>query len=231
MKAIFRACDEQCDYTPATAVAAGDVIVNNGLIGISTRAIVGLALGALMLEGVFTVQKKQEVFNIWDTVYWDATGNPYNRTAGTGALTETVGGNTYFGVVLAAAASTDETATVLLIKPKSVTVQSQLTLAIVDPGNAGAIPVVNGGNIPIVTAGAETRTLAAPTAAGQNLSICMKTDGGDCVITCATGINQTGNNTITLNDAGDFVLLSAITVGANLRWRVVVNDGATLSTV
>jgi hypothetical protein len=59
----------------------------------------------------------------------------------------------------------------------------------------------------------------------------MKTDGGDCVITVATTINQTGNNTVTLNDAGDAVLLVGKVNGGNVRWSVVANDGAVLSTV
>jgi len=102
---------------------------------------------------------------------------------------------------------------------------------ITDPGNAGAIPVTDSGTVQIVTAGAETRTLAAPTILGQQLLITMKTDGGDAVITVSTTVNQTGNNTITLNDAGDAVLLVAKQNGANLRWSVVSNDGASLTTV
>lgn len=102
---------------------------------------------------------------------------------------------------------------------------------ITDPGNAGAIPVTASGFCPIVTAGAETRTIAAPTITGQELWLLFKTDGGDCVITVATFINQAGNNTITLNDAGDAVLLKAKLNGNNKRWSVVVNDGAALSTV
>lgn len=102
---------------------------------------------------------------------------------------------------------------------------------IADPGNAGAIPVTVSGRVAIVTAGAETRTLAAPTIVGQRLLLYMKTDGGDGVITCSTGINQTGNNTITMNDAGDSLELVAIESGANKRWRVVYNDGCTLATV
>jgi hypothetical protein len=85
--------------------------------------------------------------------------------------------------------------------------------------------------VDIVTTAAQTRTLAAPTYAGQMLLVSMKTDGGDCVITCATTVNQTGNNTITFNDAGDSVLLVAKTNGANIRWSVVSNDGAALTTV
>lgn len=102
---------------------------------------------------------------------------------------------------------------------------------IADPGNAGAIPVSASGRVPIVSAGAETRTLAVPTIIGQRLLIYMKTDGGDCVITSAAAINATGNNTITLNDAGDAIELVAIENGANLRWVVGFNSGATLSTV
>jgi hypothetical protein len=102
---------------------------------------------------------------------------------------------------------------------------------IADPGDAAAIPVTQSGTVAIVTGGAETRTLAAPSYVGQELLLYMKTDLGDCVIAIATGINQTGNNRITLNDAGDTVLLRAIESGANLRWRVVANDGATLATV
>ncbi|MCE7938679.1 MAG: hypothetical protein DYG90_08885 [Chloroflexi bacterium CFX6] len=106
-----------------------------------------------------------------------------------------------------------------------------MPLAITDPGNAGALPVTKGGYVPLVTAGAETRTLAAPLFVGQEIHLYMKTDGGDCVVTCATGVNQTGNNTLTFNDAGDSLFLRAIEVGSNKRWRVIHNDGVTLATV
>jgi predicted RecA/RadA family phage recombinase len=231
MKAKFK--QEGCviDYTPGSDVAAGDVIVTNGTIGIASRAIATGAMGALAIEGVFSVQKAQEALSAFDTVYWDADGNPYNGTAGSGAITATSSGNTYFGIVVTAAADTDERALVLLIKPKTVTVNASLTLAISDPGASGAIPVTDSGNVAIVTAGAETRTLAAPSKDGQELLIFMKTDGGDCVITASAGINQTGNNTITLNDAGDTIRLVGIHVGGSLRWRVTFNDGCSLSTV
>lgn len=115
----------------------------------------------------------------------------------------------------------------LLIKDGSVRPD-----VIADPGDAGAIPVDESGTCAITTAGAETRTLAIPTFAGQEIAISMDVDGpGDCVITSAEAFNQTGNNTITLNDAGDFILLVGVTVGGALRWRVAANDGAALSTV
>jgi len=105
------------------------------------------------------------------------------------------------------------------------------TPAITDPGDAGAIPVTQSGHVEIVTAGAETRTLAAPIAIGQTMLISLKTDGGNCVITCATTVNQTENNTITLGDAGDALFLIARALDATILWSVVSNDGCTLSTV
>jgi hypothetical protein len=103
--------------------------------------------------------------------------------------------------------------------------------AITDPGNAGAIPVTYSGYCPIVTAGAETRTLAAPSHAGQELLLYMKTDGGNAVITAAAAINAAGNNTITFADVTDSLLLRAVESGGSLVWRVVSSDGAALSTV
>ncbi len=100
-----------------------------------------------------------------------------------------------------------------------------------DPGNAGAIPVTQSGYLPIVTAGAETRTLAAPVAAGQKLMIYVDTYVGACVITASIAINQTGNNTITLGAVGDMIELTAVSRAGALRWVATANDGAALSTV
>ena len=102
---------------------------------------------------------------------------------------------------------------------------------IADPGNAGAIDVSRSGYLLSVSAAAETRTLARPAFVGQVLDLICKTDGGDNVVTVTGTINATGNNTITLNDAGDHVRLVGSQSGTTLQWRVVVNDGASLSTV
>jgi hypothetical protein len=103
-------------------------------------------------------------------------------------------------------------------------------VAISDPGDAGAIPVTRSGSVAITTSGAETRTLAIPGVAGITLAISLDVDGGDCVITAAAAINQTGNDTITMDDAGDTIVLTAVQVASGLVWRLVVNDGCTLST-
>jgi predicted RecA/RadA family phage recombinase len=103
---------------------------------------------------------------------------------------------------------------------------------IADPGTGQAIPVDKSGSIAITTAAAETNTLAAPDADGLLLSLtCNVYAVGDRVITCATTVNQTGNNTLTFGAAGDTILLYSVMIGGALRWRVAANDGVALSTV
>lgn len=99
---------------------------------------------------------------------------------------------------------------------------------IADPGNAGAIPVARSGSVAIVSAAAETRTLAAPASTGQELSIYFQTDGGDVVITVASAINLAGNTTITLGDQNSSILLKSVWNGVANAWRVVQNDGTVL---
>jgi len=112
----------------------------------------------------------------------------------------------------------------------ALTLADVLTAAIADPGDAEAIPVTKSGTCPLVTAAAETRTLAIPDHAGQLLNLGFKTDVGDCVVTVASAVNQTGNNTLTFANEGEQILLVAIENGAALAWRVVCSDGVTLST-
>jgi hypothetical protein len=100
------------------------------------------------------------------------------------------------------------------------------------------VPVGNGGAIipdrsPAVqnlrTVAAETRTLPRPLNVGQELTIVLGVDGGDCVVTAAAAINAAGNTVMTFDNAGDMIRLVAVPIGANLFWRVVGNDGVALS--
>lgn len=102
---------------------------------------------------------------------------------------------------------------------------------ITDPGDAGAIGNQKSGYVPLVTGGAETRTLAAPIFIGQEIQLDFETDGGDLTLTVATTVNQTGNNTGVFADAGDQLILRAGQSGTTIVWRVLANDGITLSTV
>lgn len=107
--------------------------------------------------------------------------------------------------------------------------------ALADPGTGTAIPIDKSYAISFVTgATGETNTLAAPAFVGQQMLLTLVTDGGGdrvVTVTSTNGFNQTGNNTITFNDAGDYVKLIGIWKNAAFSWQLVINDGCTLSTV
>jgi len=209
-------------HTPGSAVVAGDPVIINGMACFAPHAIPAGVLGTLLTAGgppsVWGV-KANGAISVGNAVYWDADGNPQGGTAGSGCLTTTSTGNTFFGRCIEAAGATDET--VLFEMSIGVVTNGGLENAIADPGNAGAIPVDRTGHVAIVTAGAETRTLAAPTAPpGSKLLIYGKTLVGACVITCATDFDSDDNNTLTLAAAGDCIELVVVEEGANKRWRL-----------
>ncbi len=83
-KARFIQDGNSIDYTPGADVTAGDVIVQGSLIGVAKVDIPANKLGALAVRGVFDVVKANEQQALGAALYWDADGNPYNGTAGTG---------------------------------------------------------------------------------------------------------------------------------------------------
>jgi len=223
---------EAIDYTPTADVAAGQVVVQSARCGVAKTPISANEPGALAVGGLFTVVKATGAINVGAALFWDADGDPLGGVAGTGCLTTTSTDNTFFGFAAAAAGSTDTTVLAQLVGVPSVTntIHNPLTSAIEDPGAGGAIPVTNGGTCLIDTDAAEARTLAIPSEVGQMLSLVMDDDGGDCTIDVASAINQTGNTRIVMDDEGDTIVLVGVSVGGTLAWRVVVNDGCTLST-
>ena len=144
------------------------------------------------------------------------------------------------GVVTAAAGSlalrnngslylnTDGATNWLLIGAASVPGNS----IVADPGNGLAIANNVSGSLSLTYgAGAETRTLANPTVVGQVIAISVASAGaGTCAITVAGAINQAGNTVMTFNNVADFIELTSINRGGNLRWQVSApNDGVVLS--
>jgi len=91
------------DYTPATDVAAGDVVVQGELIGVAKVPIPADKLGALAVTGVFDFRKATgagEAIGVGANAYWDET----NQQA-----TTTATGNKLIGRTVAAAGDDDET--------------------------------------------------------------------------------------------------------------------------
>lgn len=215
------------EHTPGAAVDAGDVVVQGSLIGVAKTPIAISTLGALALSGTYNVVKITGALSAGDVVYWKSDGDPAGGSAGTGALTASAGGNTFFGFCVLDAASAAEFVRVYLFPPVSVTSYNATDNPIADPGDAGAIPVTLSGSCQLVSIAGETRTIADPTIVGQVISISLKTDGGDVVLTVASPYNQAGDTTITFDDVGDSVTLIAVQDGADIEWRVLGSDGTT----
>jgi predicted RecA/RadA family phage recombinase len=94
------------DYTPASDVAAGDVVVQTDLVGVAKLDIKANRLGALAVAGVFDFAKANGTS--WTTgtiLYWDNTNK---------VVVTTASGNKQIGKATRAAASGDSTARVRL---------------------------------------------------------------------------------------------------------------------
>lgn len=102
------------DYTPGSAVTAGDVIVQGSVVGIATSDIAANALGALAIVGVFKCPKITGSIAVGTKLYWDPAGDPVGGTAGTGAVTATAGSLKCIGYAALAAVSGDATVPVIL---------------------------------------------------------------------------------------------------------------------
>lgn len=106
----------------------------------------------------------------------------------------------------------------------------QQGISIGDPGNGGAILVINSGVCMLTSAGAETRTIAAPGWVGQQIGIISDVNGGTVTITASAAINQAGNTHMAFAQVSDFILLIGVKAnGGVLKWRVAANDGVALS--
>lgn len=96
------------DYTPSSAVAAGDVVLMGSIgIGIAQTAIAANVKGSLIVDGVIEHAKASGAVNAYAKVYWDNTAK---------VLTTTAQGNTLAGYAVAAAGANDPTAVIKLMK-------------------------------------------------------------------------------------------------------------------
>lgn len=100
-----------------------------------------------------------------------------------------------------------------------------------DPGASGTIvPDVSLGVCNLVSATAETRTLAAPLKAGVFLTLYHRTDGGDITLTITGGYDQVGTTSWTFSAAGQYLFLQSFYNGSAYVWRKMADYASGLVT-
>lgn len=108
--AVFRQAGGTIDYTPGSAVFAGDVIVQGELVGVANVDIPVNSLGALSVEGVFDFSKAvggSTAIAAGAVVYWDVADGEAKEDDESAA-------NKVLGKVIAAAGDNDTTVRVRL---------------------------------------------------------------------------------------------------------------------
>jgi len=99
---------EAIDYRPETSIAAGDIVVQDNLIGIARLDIEPDTLGSIAVSGVFDVTKTEVQIPVGAAVYWDETAKKATLTSES---------NRYLGKAILAADAAAETVRVLLNAP------------------------------------------------------------------------------------------------------------------
>lgn len=105
MTARFVQKGESINFTPETAVAAGDLIIQHDLVGVAKLDIPAGTLGAVAVVGVYEFPKGNAAVAFGKKAYWDAAN---------GVVTATATDNTLVGKAVGDAAATDATVLVLL---------------------------------------------------------------------------------------------------------------------
>jgi len=103
MQGTYYQTGDSIDYTPATAKNAGDVVVQEDLVGVCETDIAAAAKGALAVKGAFkfyAADDDSSEISIGEKIYWDEDGDPSTGTAGTGCATTTATGNKFMGHAL-----------------------------------------------------------------------------------------------------------------------------------
>lgn len=111
------------DYTPSSAIDAGEIIVQNDLVGIAKLDIPADELGALAVTGIYDVPRgAATAFNPGDEIYWDDDGT--SEAGGTGAAVATSdgGNNPFMGYAVLASPDTAASPTVRILLRNDVSV-------------------------------------------------------------------------------------------------------------
>lgn len=182
------------EFTPSTAINAGDIVTRGGLVGVAKLDIDAGTQGALSLSGVYKIVKAAEKFVTGESVFWNSTASQ---------ATHTLTGNQYLGKAVAYANETDETVSVRLEQPAGVL----FTNSVLIPSNPETGETGSDGGSEQGTGGGSGGESGGTTDTGEPVLIRPLTDntGG----TVSTTINSVLFDTLDRQTANSYATFSA----------------------
>lgn len=169
------------DYTPASAVTGGDVVVLNGIVGVVPVDLAASELGSVQTRGVYKLPKITGAMVRGLPVFWDAAGSPDNGTASSGAANQN-GTGVYAGLCTAAALSGDDYVQTDLNAP--IPQSHAAVTATADGTTTGIIPA--SATFVTVTSASANNQIALPAGyVGKVLRILVGTTGCELISTVA----------------------------------------------
>lgn len=179
------------DYTPASAVTGGDVVVIGSIVGVAPSDIAANELGSLNVEGLQFVPKTTAAWTVGLPVHWNATGDPDSGTAGTGAANQ-LGNGVYMGIAALAAGSGDDRGWVMLNVNNPLGSNASVT-ATTGGGTTGLIPAA--AQFVTVTSDDANKQISLPAGyVGKVLRILVGTTG--CELISAVAADKVNEVTV-----------------------------------
>lgn len=157
--ALMYSDDGAIDYTPASAVTGGNVVVLNGIVGVAVTDIAANEKGSLKTEGIVKLPKTTAAVVRGLPIHWDPTGSPDSGDASSGAANQ-LGVGTYAGVCVEATGSGDDYAVVDLNAPSNLLAVTAVTAAGSVIGDAAQLSQ----GLNVVTGADGTKGVILPTA-------------------------------------------------------------------
>lgn len=171
MDAILSHDGVQLDYTPTSAVAAGDIILIGFLMGVAHHPIAANTLGDLATEGVFNLAKdgtSGPVFAVGDEVHWDFANS---------LAVHPQAGSYPFGVAELAATTSEATVRVRLVQQRPAQLEGLIRETVDLTAASKTLDIQDVGKRMVVT-GSATYVVTLPSvAAGLRYVIEAAVDG------------------------------------------------------
>jgi predicted RecA/RadA family phage recombinase len=138
--ATFYQEGDAIDYTPGSAVTAGNVVVIGQRVAVAPNDIAASVQGTLVFNGVWNLPKITGAIAVGDPIYWAPAGTPVTGDSASGAASATATG-VYAGICTKAALSGDARVSVdLNVASRDEIPGASTAAAGSDTTNAGVLP-------------------------------------------------------------------------------------------